>query len=77
VDAKAHCQAHAFPEQAAAILITHWMVGVAEFFFEIFEIIVVQVKLPLQGAVRHTPPASQHIEHLIQDFLERHGYFSF
>jgi hypothetical protein len=44
--------------------------------FQVFQVGVVQVELPLEGAIGHASTASQHVEGLIQDLLKSHTCFS-
>jgi hypothetical protein len=49
---------------------------VDEFFLKILEKRVVQIELPLEGAVGHTPAALPHGNRLIQNLLEGHDQSS-
>jgi hypothetical protein len=43
-----------------------------EFGFHIFHIRVIELELPLEGAIGQAPPALEHGYRLVQDFLKGH-----
>ena len=60
------------PDEPLAI-VNHLGVCLEHGFFEVFEVVIVNVKLPLQGPIRNPPQALEHRDGLRQDLLERHG----
>ena len=60
------------PHEAAAGLVGHRMVRVEEFFLEGFQVLVVQVKLQLEGAVRDPATMSEQIQNLVEHGIEIH-----
>src|SRR5262245_28325320 len=61
------------PDQHGAILVDGQLVDLDDFGLQILEILVIQAKLSLEGAIRYTSLALEHGECLIQDFLQCHG----
>jgi hypothetical protein len=47
-----------------------------DFDLQIFEILVIQAKLSLEGSIRYPALALEHAECLIQDLLKCHGQLS-
>jgi hypothetical protein len=43
-----------------------------EFGFQIFQIYVIEIELPLEGAIGQAPPALEHSYRLIEDLLKSH-----
>jgi hypothetical protein len=43
-----------------------------EFGFQIFQIRVIELELALQGAIGQAPPALEHGDRLVEDFLKVH-----
>ena len=66
----------AWPHQTLACLINHLRVSVEHGLFEVCEVVVIEGKLPLEGAIRYPPLALEHGDRLLQDLLERHGVSS-
>src|SRR5215471_8242278 len=61
------------PDQYGAILIDGQLVHCDDFGLQIFEILVIQAKLSLEGPIRDPSLALEHGESLSQDFLKCHG----
>src|SRR5262249_25263028 len=62
------------PDEAASRFVVHLRVGKEEFIFEIAEGVFVQLKLPLESPISHTPTPLEHVEGLVQDLLKSHPY---
>jgi hypothetical protein len=60
------------PHEHGAILIHGHLLYLDELCLQVFEIRLVQLKLPLQGTIRHAPMTLQQGHHLFQHFVERH-----
>jgi hypothetical protein len=43
-----------------------------EFGFQIFQIRVIELELPLEGAIGQAPPALEHGNRLVEDLLKGH-----
>jgi hypothetical protein len=43
-----------------------------EFVLQIFQIRIIELELPLEGAIGQTPPALEHGDCLVQDLLKGH-----
>jgi hypothetical protein len=48
------------------------LLGLDEFYLEIFEVGVIQLKPPLQGTIRDSALALEECDSLLQNFLELH-----
>ena len=55
------------PNQAAPRIVADFWVGIEEFIFEIVQGLVIELELPLEGAIGHTAPLAQQGDYLIQD----------
>jgi hypothetical protein len=64
------------PDQHCTILIDSQLVDLDDFDLQIFEVFVIQAKLPLKCPVRYPSLALEHAECLIQHFLECHDQLS-
>jgi hypothetical protein len=60
------CQRHPSRPSRARI-VADLGVGIEEFVCEIVQSLVVELKLPLQRAIRHAAPLAQERDHLIHD----------
>jgi hypothetical protein len=60
------------PAQAAAGIIDHLGMGVEEFVCERFQLVVVELKLELEGAIGDAPALPQKVEELIEHGVEVH-----
>jgi hypothetical protein len=60
------------PDEYLASLINAQALGLDDFGFEIFEEIVVEVELPLERPVSHTPAALKYGENLVEYCIEIH-----
>ena len=47
-----------------------------DFSGEILEVGIVELKLALEGTIRHTAPALEHGDRLVEDLLKGHGPLS-
>jgi hypothetical protein len=61
------------PDQDAAILIQSHALAVNQLVLEIVERRVIELKLPLEGAVGQAPPALEHGDRVVKDLLKGHG----
>ena len=61
-----------FPDQDAAVLIHCEALALDEFGFQIFQIGVIELELPLEGAVGQAPAAPEHGYRLVEDSLKGH-----
>ena len=53
------------PDENAAMLVTRQVLGVDEFNLEVLDRLVIELELPLERAIGHTPPLAQQGDHLI------------
>src|SRR5262245_20436211 len=60
------------PDQHSTILVNGQLVHLDDFDLQIFEILVIQAKLVLQGTIRYPSLALEHGECLSQDLLKCH-----
>ena len=60
------------PDQHVAILINRQALALDEFVLQIFEGRVVELELPLQGAIGQTPPALEHGDRVVKDLFKGH-----
>src|SRR5262249_61574295 len=61
------------PDQDAAVLICRDALAVDQRILEVFEHRVVELELPLEGAVGQAPPALEHGYSVVKDLLKGHG----
>src|SRR6266446_1505990 len=62
----------ASPDQHGVVLVHGALEHLDNFGFEILEVGVVEMKLALEGTIRHTPPALEHGNRLVEDLLKGH-----
>src|SRR5712691_4467145 len=60
------------PDQDATVLIHRQALALNEFGFQIFQIRVIELELPLEGAIGQAPPTLQHGYRLVEDLLKGH-----
>src|SRR5262249_7453655 len=60
------------PDQDSIPLIDRHALALNEFVLYIIQGRIVELKLPLEGAVRHPPPALEHSNRLVEDLLKGH-----
>jgi hypothetical protein len=60
------------PDQHGAVLVHGELEHLDDFDCEILEVSVVELKLALEGTIRHTPPALEHSYSLVEDLLKGH-----
>jgi hypothetical protein len=60
------------PDQDAAVLIHRHALALDEFGFQIFQIRVVELELPLESAIGQAPPPLEHGDRLVQELLKGH-----
>ena len=60
------------PDEYSPFLVNRQSFGIDEFFFEIFEDVVVQAELPLQGSIRDPAFALEQRDHVREDFIKLH-----
>src|SRR5262245_18631841 len=60
------------PDQDAAVLIHCQALALNEFGFQIFQICVIELELPLEGAIGQAPPTLEHSYRLVEDLLKGH-----
>src|SRR5262245_53021367 len=61
------------PDQHGVVLIHGELEHLDNFSCEILEVGVVELKLALEGTIRHTAPALEHGDRLVEDLLKSHG----
>jgi hypothetical protein len=61
------------PHQDFALLIHCELSGVDKFGFQIIDVVVIQIELPLESPVGHPSMALQQRDHLFQHFVKGHG----
>jgi hypothetical protein len=61
------------PDQQGVVLIHGELEHLDDFGGEILEVGVVELKLALEGTIRHTAPALEHGDCLVEEFLKGHG----
>ena len=60
------------PDQHGPLFVHRQPLALNEFGLQILQIVVIQVKLALEGAIRHAPAALQEGNRLIEEFLKGH-----
>jgi hypothetical protein len=60
------------PDETSPRIVAHLRVGVEEFVLEIAEGVLVQLKLPLEGAVGQASATLEHGARLVKDLLKGH-----
>jgi len=60
------------PDQHGVVLIHGELEHLDDFGCEILEVGVVELKLALEGTIRHTPPALEHRDRLVENVLKGH-----
>ena len=61
------------PDQDASILVRRDTLGINQFFLEDIEVLVIQIKAHLQGAIGYPSLALQEVDDLGKNFIEGHG----
>src|SRR5215471_7184057 len=64
------------PDQHGVVLVHGELQHLDDFSGEILEVGVVELKLALEGTIRHTAPALEHGDRLVEDLLKGHGPLS-
>src|SRR5712692_7390842 len=62
----------ASPDQHGALFVHGKAFGFDHFVFEVFEILVIEVKPSFQGTIRDTLLTLEQFEYLVEDFIEGH-----
>src|SRR4029453_9386319 len=60
------------PDQDSPLLIRCQSLGIDEFFLEVFQVVIVQVKPPLERPVREPLLALEQLAYLGEEFVKRH-----
>jgi hypothetical protein len=60
------------PDQYPAVFIHRHALALDEFGFHIVQIRVIELELPLEGAIGQAPPALEHGYRLVEDLLKGH-----
>src|SRR5215510_6750523 len=60
------------PDKDSAVFIDSQALGIDDFFFEILNVVVVEVKLTLQSPIRHTSSTAEEVYNLVEDVVEIH-----
>jgi hypothetical protein len=60
------------PHQPSASLIDNLRRGEQDFVFQVFEIVVIDVKASFQRTIGHTSLTFEQCEYLVEDFIEGH-----
>src|SRR5262245_27140475 len=60
------------PDKDSAVFIDSQALGIDDFFFEILNVVVVEVKLTLQSPIRHTSSTAEEVYNLVEYFVEVH-----
>ena len=60
------------PDQHAAVLIDREPLALDEFVLQVFQMLVIELELALEGAIGHAPPALEHGNRLVEDLLKGH-----
>ena len=72
VGARCRVPGRARPDQHLAVLVHGQALGLDEFVLQVFQVVVIELELPLERAVGHAPLALEQLVYLRQDLLERH-----
>ena len=64
----------ASPHETSAVLIDH-RVRKEDFAFQVFQVGIIEVKAPLQGAIGHASLAFQEGDNLVEDSVECHDFY--
>jgi hypothetical protein len=67
-----HCGRTSSPDQDSFPLVDRHLLGLDELGLEIFEVVIVQVELPFEGAIGHAASALEHGHRLVQDLFKGH-----
>ena len=60
------------PDQHPTVFIHSQALALDQFGFQIFQICIVELELPLEGAIGQAPPALEHGYRLVEDLLKGH-----
>src|SRR5215813_14150028 len=61
-----------YPDEDTAILIHRQALALDKFGLQIFQIRVIELELPLEGAIGQAPPALEHGDRLVENVLKGH-----
>src|SRR5262247_3018202 len=60
------------PDKDSTVFIDSQPLGIDDFFFEILNVVVVEVKLTLQSPIRHTSSTAEEVYNLVEYVVEVH-----
>jgi hypothetical protein len=66
------CKRLACPDQDFAILVDGQAQGFDDLGLQIFEVVIIEIELPFEGAIGHAASPLEHSQGLIDNLLERH-----
>src|SRR5438477_6231637 len=73
---KRWCIGTASPDQHGVVLVHGKLEHLDDFGFQILEVSVIEIELELEGTIRHTAAALEHVEGAVEDLFEGHRYLS-